>query len=64
MGDAPAGAPKGISIALWKPVKLAFEKGVYLLGCAMPGRGGRGDAPVGAPKGFPLALWKPSGAAV
>ena len=67
-GYAPAGAPKGFPLALWKPSGTeAGENPIGLqvptcavVGATIPTRGKR-YAPTGAPKGFPLALWKPSG---
>jgi hypothetical protein len=62
LGDAPAGAPKGFALALWKPsqrlLSIYFVKLYrYLISYF---QAVLGDAPVGAPKGFALALWKPS----
>ena len=67
-GYAPAGAPKGFPLALWKP-SVATRSNRAPHGTASPNprrsrrvrpRRGREYAPAGAPKGFPLAPCTPS----
>ena len=58
-GDAPAGAPKGFPLALWKPSGgfLPWQGAFFvLLGARLAGVRGRGGVrPLGRSRGFPLA---------